>query len=182
MQKNQAGSYLDKDFYHIKLKSNELIIINSIIVKIFTEYNIPKEINKYEFDYNIIPRIFNKENQQFIKELYSFDKSTNQYSTPEIKDENLIHRLINIFSNIFLYEKYFNIADTFKNTINNKIDVYLNKKFIDYKESDLLNVSCSNNDIIDLIIPITKMSKKYTLKLRINYNENYYDEKTIKNY
>jgi hypothetical protein len=170
----------NENFFHIKLKSTKSIVINSIIAQTFTEHNIPKNIEKYEFEYNIIPRIFKKEDQRFIKELYSFDKSANQYSIPEMKDSNTIPILISIFSNIFLYEKYFYIADTFKNSTNKKIDIYLNNKIADNNEGDLLNLNTFKNDIIDLIIPVTMISPKYIIKLRINYNENYYEE-TIKN-
>ena len=97
-----------------------------------------------------------------------------------MKDNNIVPRLINIFSNIFLYEKFFYIADTFKNSTNKKIDIYLNNKIANNNEGDLLNLNTFKNDIIDLIIPVTKISPKYIIKLRINYNENYYEE-TIKN-
>ena len=172
---------LNENIYHIKLKLKESIItINSIIVETFTEYNIPANIEKYEFEYNIIPRIFNKEDEKLLKNLYLLNINTKQYSIPELKDNNTIHRLMDIFSNIFLYENYFIIADTFKNSRNGKIIIYLNDKLL-HNKNDLFELNGLKNNIIDLIIPVSGISKNYIIKLRINYNGDYYYEEIIKN-
>jgi len=170
------------NFFHIKLnlKSNESIItINSIVAKVFTEHNIPKFIGSYELDYSIMPCIFDKDSQQFIRKLYSFDKQMNQYSILKIQDEIIRSKLMNIFSNIFLYETYFDIADTFGMSMNNKIDVYLNGLFTRYGEKGMPDVKYSNGDVLELVVPISQVSQKYVIKLRVNYNNNCYDEKKI---
>lgn len=166
-------------FYQIKLQLKKPIkIINSIIVQTFTEYNIPTKINKYELEYNILPRIFKKEDKEFLKNYFKNLEKENLFSETENSEQ--INRLMEIFSNIFLYEKYFDVTDTFRNSKNKKITVYLNNRTI-LNEGDVLNLNGLKNNIIELIIPTLKISKNYIVRLRINYNGNYYYEKTIKN-
>ncbi|MDD5155307.1 MAG: hypothetical protein PHF11_02340 [Candidatus Omnitrophica bacterium] len=179
----EEGRLSGKRSFRIKLRPelNGPVIINSIIVEIFSEHNIPKEINRYELDYNIIPRVFDERDRQFIKKAYRLDKSINRYSMSAGKDKNIDERLVNIFSNVFLCEKYFYTLDTFKESANNKIAIYLNGESVDYQERDPLNMRCSNNDAIDLIMRLAEIPKNYVIKLRINYNEVYYYEEAIKN-
>ena len=162
----------------LRLESSKPVIIDSIIARILSGHNIPKEIEEYDFDYDIMPRIFDRQDRDFIRRAYSFNKKTGRYSIPEIKDKNTLRRLLGIFSGLFLYDKYFYIADTFESSVNNKISIYLNKSPVGYKGVSPLGIKMSNNDIIDLVIRVDQISKERVIRLRINYNGNHYFEET----
>lgn len=166
----------------IKLKlaaPNKHVTINSIVVKTFTETDIPKKIQRNEFEYNIMPRILNSDDRVFLNDLYSFDEQTGQYFLKKISDKRTISKMMGILSNIFLYEKLFHISDTFKNSRNERIDVYVDNHCSNYADSDLLDLNISEKNSI-LLISNIKTSEMNILKLRINYDENSYHEEIIR--
>lgn len=155
---------------------NKHVMINSIVVKVFTDTDIPKKIQRNEFECNIIPRILNVDDQVFLKELYLLDEHSGQYFLKDLTDKSIISRLMVVFSNLFLYEKLFHIGDTFKNSGNEKIEVYVDSRRFDYHEWDSLDLRITEKSTVDLLIPGEKSSAMSILKLRINYNENSYHE------
>jgi hypothetical protein len=173
----------DKNSCHIglNLESSRPVTINSVVVKVFTENDIPAAIPYYEFDYNVMPRILDKDDRQFVKELYYFSKDAKQYLIRPQKDKKIIFKAIGIFSNLFLSEEYSLLADTFKNSTNTKIDVYLNGTLLNFQSEDSLGVKCSGNDLLELVVPIPELPKRYIIRVRINYNGNYYQEEVVEN-
>jgi hypothetical protein len=172
---SEAG--MDGGYYSIRLRClSAPVVINSVIAEIFTADDIPRRIARKEFDYNILPRVFDEGSRTFLKGAYSPEDGTDGYSLREPPDDGAARRLVEIFSDIFLYDKFFRTADTFGRSGNEKIEAYLNGSPIGYKGGDSMGVRVSKGDVIGLRIPAGKISGNYTVRLRINFNGNRYAE------
>ncbi|MBI4351698.1 MAG: hypothetical protein HY550_09680 [Elusimicrobia bacterium] len=153
--------------------------VESVLVRITSEDTVQERINKYEFEYNLLPKTFDPAVKALLKKRYRFDAGSNQYIADPSMDGKARLDLLEALSGIFLYEKNSFLADTFVYSENPTLNVYHNGKPVSYAKL-FDGEKCKAGDTLDIVAPAVTVPAGYVARVRINYKGGTYQEENLK--
>ena len=154
------------------------IKINQSKLKVISKDTVQARLTRYEYEYGLLPRVFDPAARELLMKRYLFDRAKNEYrlAIPPEGKEGL--ELMAALSGVFLYEKNSFLADTFPDSKNPNIYVFRNGKAVG--PGRLFDgAGYKAGDTLDLVVPAAAVPDSYAARLRINYKGGEYQEEKI---
>ena len=152
--------------------------MDSVVIKILSKDSVQSRIPRYEYEYELLPKIFDPAAKALVKKQYIFDPGRNEYIAAAPPEGKAGLELLDALSGVFLYEKNSFLADTFRDSANPNIAVYRNGKALG-RGSSFDGAGYKAGDSIDLVVPAAAIRGSYAARIRINYKGGEYQEEKI---
>ena len=166
--------------YRFRLKAGNVpALIDSVVVKVISKGAVQYRIPRNEYEYELLPKIFDPTAKELVKKRYLLDRERNEYITAVPMDGKAGLELMEALSGVFLYEKRSFLADTFLASENPKITVYRNGKAVGHSEL-FDGAGYKAGDSIDFVAPAAAIPDNYVARIRINYKGGSYQEEIVK--
>lgn len=165
--------------YRFSMKAGKVpAALDSVVIKILSKLTVQERIPRYEFEYELLPKLFDPAEKEKVKKGYAFDPGLNAYVAAVPLDGKAGLELLDALSGAFLYEKNSFLADTFQTSKNTGISVYRNGKGLKY--SDFFDgTGYKAGDAMDFVVPTAAIPDTYVARIRVNYKGGEYQEEKI---
>lgn len=180
-EKPEFSSGCDFPLIQIALTSDEPISIDSLVVKVYYANLVYRRLNRYDFEYDVLPRVTDRRQEELLKQWYQYDEKLDDYTVFRKSDPLLTSRILDVVDDLFLCERFSSVANSFRHSGNRQIVVFWRGRVAAREGEDLSSVQITKEDPIE-IVPFLRLFEPYILKLRINFNRGRYYETTIRSW
>ncbi len=165
--------------YRFRLKTGgATVVVESVVIKILSKATVHDRLPRYEYEYELLPRLFDPAAAALVGKAYILDRPGNEYRLAVPLEGKAGVELMAAISGAFLYEKSSFLADTFPDSKNPNIYLYRNGKAVGF--GPLFDgAPYKAGDSLDLVVPAVTIPDDYAARIRINFKGGKYQEEKI---
>ncbi|MDD5208255.1 MAG: hypothetical protein PHV36_02625 [Elusimicrobiales bacterium] len=165
--------------YRFRLKTGgATVVVESVVIKILSKATVHDRLPRYEYEYELLPRLFDPAAAALVGKAYILDRPRNEYRLAVPLEGKAGVELMAAISGAFLYEKSSFLADTFPDSKNPNIYLYRNGKAVGF--GPLFDgAPYKAGDTLDLVVPAVTIPDDYAARIRINFKGGKYQEEKI---